>query len=431
LGFDDADIYRVEIASGALENLTPHTGKVLNRASDVSPDGKTIVLSSTEKGGFPNVALLDVATKKKTWVTDTQWLADSGYFSPNGKLFEYSVNADGRRAISLTDASTMRKTKLDLPAGTDYESGNPSPFSPKGDKLLVTHQDSTRPADFWVVDVVSGKASQLTHSARPSLASVPLPQSQLVTYKSFDGKMISAYLWVPFNLKRDGSNPAVVYPHGGPAGQTADTFNAAALALATRGYVVIAPNVRGSTGYGLGFQKANYQDLGGGDLKDEVYAVTFLKDTGYINPKKVGITGGSYGGFMTLMAIGKTPDTWAAAAEEYGIIDWYTMLQHSDPYLQEYEKTLLGDPTKDRGAYEAASPIKYLKEEKAPLLVLQGERDIRVPKEEAEQVVKILQQNGKTVEAKYYPEEGHGFMKREDQIDALNRIVAWFDKYLK
>lgn len=134
---------------------------------------------------------------------------------------------------------------------------------------------------------------------------------------------------------------------------------------------------------------------------------------------------------MTLMAVGKTPDIWAAAAEEYGIIDWYTMLQHSDALLQEYIKTLLGDPEKDRAAYEEASPIKYIKNTKAPLLVLQGERDIRVPKEEAEQVVKILKENGKTVEAKYYPEEGHGFMKREDQIDALNRIVAWFDKYLK
>ncbi len=177
--------------------------------------------------------------------------------------------------------------------------------------------------------------------------------------------------------------------------------------------------------------KANHQDLGGGDLQDEVYATKFLLATGYVDAKKIGITGGSYGGFMTLMAIGKTPDVWAAAVEEYGIIDWVTMLQHSDPYLQEYRKSLLGDPEKDRGVYEAASPIKYLRDEKAPLLVLQGDNDIRVPKEEAEQVVKILQGAGKTVDAHYYPAEGHGFAKRENQIDALERTVAWFDKYLK
>ena len=181
----------------------------------------------------------------------------------------------------------------------------------------------------------------------------------------------------------------------------------------------------------MDFQKANYRDLGGGDLKDEVYARQFLLDTGYVDAKKVGITGGSYGGFMTLMAVGKTPDLWAAGVELYGIINWYTMLQHEDPFLKEYEHTLLGDPEKDRAIYEADSPIKYINSEKAPLLVLQGTNDIRVPKEEAEQVVEILKKNGRTVDAHYYEAEGHGFSKRENQIDALRRTVEWFNKYLK
>jgi dipeptidyl aminopeptidase/acylaminoacyl peptidase len=153
--------------------------------------------------------------------------------------------------------------------------------------------------------------------------------------------------------------------------------------------------------------------------------------TGYVDVKKIGITGGSYGGYMTLMAIGKKPDLWSAAVEQYGIIDWLTMLQHSDPYLQEYEKSLLGDPEKDRAIYENASPIKYLRNSKAPLLVLQGENDIRVPKEEAEQVVAIYKEIGKPVDSHFYPAEGHGFAKRENQIDAINRTVALFDKYLK
>ncbi len=258
-----------------------------------------------------------------------------------------------------------------------------------------------------------------------------IPEAQLVHYKSFDGKIISAFLWMPFNLKPDGSNPAVVLPHGGPTGQTTDYFNSTAAALASRGYVCIAPNVRGSTGYGMDFQKGNYQDLGGGDLQDEVYATRLLVDTGYVDAKKIGITGGSYGGFMTLMAIGKTPDVWAAAVEEYGIIDWYTMLQHEDPFLQQYERTLMGDPEKDRAIYEADSPIKYIAGEKAPLLVLQGTNDIRVPREEAEQVVELLKKNGRTVDAHYYEAEGHGFSKRENQIDSLRRTVDWFNKYLK
>lgn len=134
---------------------------------------------------------------------------------------------------------------------------------------------------------------------------------------------------------------------------------------------------------------------------------------------------------MTLMAIGKTPDIWAAAVELFGIIDWYTMLKHEDPELQEYEKSLLGDPEKDRQVYEATSPIKYIHNVKAPLLVLQGDNDPRVPKEESQQVIDLLKKDGKTVDVHYYPNEGHGFLKRENQIDSLRRIVDWFDKYLK
>lgn len=178
----------------------------------------------------------------------------------------------------------------------------------------------------------------------------------------------------------------------------------------------------------MDFQRANYQDLGGGDLQDEVYATKFLEATGYVDSKKIGITGGSYGGFMTLMAIGKTPDIWAAAVELYGIIDWMTMLQHSDPSLQRYERSLLGDPEKDKKVYETTSPISYLHNVKAPLLVLQGDNDPRVPKEEAEQVVELLKKDGKNVDAHYYPNEGHGFAKCENQIDSIRRTVDWFDK---
>ena len=150
-----------------------------------------------------------------------------------------------------------------------------------------------------------------------------------------------------------------------------------------------------------------------------------------LDPNKIGITGGSYGGFMTLMAIGRSPDVWAAGVELFGIINWMTMLQHEDAMLQEYEKSLLGDPVKDRAIYDAASPITYIHNVKAPLLVLQGENDPRVPKEEAEQVVELLKKDGKTVDAHYYPNEGHGFEKRENQIDSIRRSVEWFDKYLK
>jgi dipeptidyl aminopeptidase/acylaminoacyl peptidase len=277
----------------------------------------------------------------------------------------------------------------------------------------------------------NGPLKQITHFESPALAATALPGSQLVTYKSFDGRLISAFVWVPFNLKRDGSSAAVVLPHGGPTSQTVDAFNGRAMLLASRGFVVIAPNVRGSTGYGMEFQQANYKDLGGGDLKDEIAAVDFLKATGFLDAKRVGIWGGSYGGFMTLMAIGKTPGVWSAAVDEYGILNWYTLLQHSDARLQEVEKSLLGDPEKDRTVYEASSPLKYIRDESAPLLVLHGERDIRVPIEEAQHVVAILKQEDRTVDAVYYPEEGHGFIKRENRIDELTRAMKWLNRYLQ
>ena len=429
--FTDSDIYRIDLQTGALENLTPHQGQIIYSAASVSPDGRTLLISDNAKGGFNNVALLDTATKKITPVTDTQWEAAAEDFSPDGKSFTYSLNQDGRTATYLADTATLQSRKLNMPEGITEPVGHPTGYSPDGHSVLITHQSSQRVNDIWVYDLNSSQPRQLTYSAIASLSPRDLPPSQLIHYKSFDGKIISAFLWVPYNLKRDASNPAVVIPHGGPTGQTADSFNRTVAALASRGYVCIAPNVRGSTGYGIAFQKANFQDLGGGDLQDEVYAAHFLVDTGFVDAKKIGITGGSYGGYMTLMALGKTPDVWAAAVERYGIINWFTMLQHEDPFLQEYEKTLLGDPVKDRTVYENASPIKYLRDAKAPLLVLQGENDIRVPKEEAEQIVKILQDAGKTVEFHYYAAEGHGFAKRENQIDAIQRMVAFFDKYLK
>ncbi len=427
---EDASIYRVNVQSGEAVELTPHQSKVLIEATSISPDGKTLLITSNEKGGFGNVALFDIASRKKTWVTDTQWDASSGSFSPDGSRFTYSLNSDGRTSIHFVDAKTRKESPQSLPEGLNFEQGNPSPFSAQ-DKFLFVHQDSTHAPNLYVLAAGSGSPQQITHVESESLRAAVLPQSQIVHYRSFDGKLISAFLSVPFNLKRDGTNPLILLPHGGPAGQTVDSFSPRTIALVSRGYVVIAPNVRGSSGYGADFQRANYQDLGGGDLQDEVYAVKFVEATGYVDTKKVGITGGSYGGFMTLMAIGKAPAIWAAAVEEYGIIDWYTMLQHSSPALQEYEKSLLGDPVKDREKYEATSPIKYLRDERAPLLVLQGENDIRVPREEAAQVVDILKKQGRTVDVVYYAQEGHGFQKREDQIDEITRMVDWFDKYLK
>jgi dipeptidyl aminopeptidase/acylaminoacyl peptidase len=360
-------------------------------------------------------------------VTDPEWDAISGDFSADGKALTYTINKDARINTYLMERSTGHAERLPFPEGLTSIAGSPSQF--------FTGRNSTvdlapeRPSDLWVYELSTHKPTELTFSAIASLNPASIPPSQLVYYKSFDVRMISAFLWMPFNLKRDGSNPGIVLPHGGPTGQTPDSFNRAA-ALASRGYACIAPNVRGSTGYGMEFQKANYKELGGSDLQDEVYAARFLTATGYVDAHKMGITGGSYGAYMAMMAIGKTPDVWSAAVELYGITDWLTEQEHEAPLLQQYEQSSFGDPVKDRKVYEDASPKKYLANAKAPLLVLQGENDITDPKEEAEQVVAILNGAGVTVDAHYYSDEGHGFLKRENQTDAMQRTVEWFDRYL-
>jgi dipeptidyl aminopeptidase/acylaminoacyl peptidase len=428
--FTDADVYRIDVANGKLVNLTSHQGTIRYLASSLSPDDGTLLLSSDAQGGYMNIALLDVASKKITWVTDMKWEAFSGNFSPDGKRYAYTVNEDGLIDAYLADRSTNHSEKLELPHGLSSFSGNPNEFAPQSDRVIVSHEASNQPGDLWIYNLATQHPDQLTFSEVASLRATPLPPSEIVHYKSFDGKTISALLWVPFNLKRDGSNPGLILPHGGPTGQMVDYWNTDVAALTSRGYICLAPNPRGSTGYGLEFQKANFQDLGGGDLKDEIAGVEFLKATGYVDSKKIGITGGSYGGFMTLMAVGKAPDIWGAAVEEYGIINWSSMLKSSDPSLNEYLKALLGNPEENRRVYDADSPITYIRNEKAPLLVLQGDNDPRVPKEEAQQVVDILKKEGRTVDVHYYANEGHGFVKRENQIDSIRRTIAWFDQYL-
>ena len=422
-------VWRIDTATGRAEALTDTRPKAFNQASAVSADGKTIALTTETAGGTMQAALFDTATRATRLVKPDGWEQQSGSLSPDGRTMIFGSNVDGRG--DLFAATEGRVTRLDMPPGTNDEGNGGNSFSSDGKRVLVAHQASNTPFDLWSVDVAANRATQITTLGLASVSPANLPSAQIVHYRSEDGTVISALMWVPFNLKRDRHAPGIVYAHGGPTGQTTDFFSRTILALASRGYVVIAPNPRGSTGYGRAFMEANRKDLGGGDLVDEVYGAKFLAATGYVDARKIGITGGSYGGYMTLMAIGKRPELWAAAVEQYGIIDWFSMYEHEAPPLRQYEIGLLGDPVQDKAVYIAASPMTYIAAAKAPLLVLQGENDIRVPREQAQMVVDRLKAQGTAVDVHFYAGEGHGFVKRENQIDAIERLVAWFDKYLK
>jgi dipeptidyl aminopeptidase/acylaminoacyl peptidase len=428
----ESEAWLIDVATGAQTRLTPPQKD--NLATDISPDGRYVAVRTESASGLHQAALLDLDNRSIRLLKPASWPQGTGHFSPDGRFLIFEDNVDGRTTINRYDMATGKSELLGFRDGvSEEESDNQTPFSTDGSRIIAGHQASNTPFDYWSVDVRSGTATQLTRLGLASIDPARLPKAQVVHYKSYDGTVISAFLWMPFNLARNGTAPAVVFPHGGPSNQTLDNWspNRTPLALASRGFVVIAPNVRGSTGYGRAFQEANHMDLGGGDLKDEIAARQFLIDTGYVDPKRIGMTGGSYGGFMTLMALAKTPGLWAAGVDEYGVIDWRTLWRNTDLPDRQYLESYLGSPAQNAAVYAASSPATYMKNLKSPLLVLQGADDTTVPKDQAEKVVEELKANGRTVESHFYPGEGHGFFKREDQIDALERTVAWFEKYLK
>jgi dipeptidyl aminopeptidase/acylaminoacyl peptidase len=426
--------YVIDSTTGAATNIIDKNPGDDTSISDASADGKWLAFTTNMTIGQLHAGLYEIASKQIRWLKPTPWEQTSAIFSRDGSKLVVRNNADGRTSLELVDVATLTESTLDIPPGlVGLASASQNSFNPVTGKLLVTREAGDSPADYWTVDPTGMTLPErITRLALASLDPANLPKTTIVHYRSFDGTPISAIVTMPFNLKRDGSNPVIVLPHGGPVGPGAqDNFFRTATAFASRGYIFIRPNYRGSTGYGMPFQMADIKDLGGGDLKDIIAAIDFLKATGYADAGKVGITGGSFGGYLTLMALGKYPDRFKAAVDMFGIVDWYTMYASKDDMNHEFWHSVLGDPVKDKAAYDAASPITYAKNIKAPLLVLQGENDPRVPRIQTEELVQRVKANGGTVEAVYYPNEGHGFARNEDQIDGLTRQVAWMDKYVK
>jgi dipeptidyl aminopeptidase/acylaminoacyl peptidase len=253
----------------------------------------------------------------------------------------------------------------------------------------------------------------------------------LVHYPSRDGKWtISAFVYVPHNAPRDRTHPAIVYVHGGPTSQAVNSFNRVVQYFANQGYVVIAPNYRGSSGYGKEFMDANRFDMGGGDLEDVLAAADWIQRTGYVDPKKLVVMGGSYGGYLSMMAVTKAPEVWAAGVPIVPFVNWFTEVHNEDPWLREYDLATMGDPAKNKALWEDRSPANFVDRIKAPLLLLAGGNDPRCPKSESQQIADAIKKRGGTVELKVYENEGHGFARLENQIDASTRVAEFLRKYV-
>jgi dipeptidyl aminopeptidase/acylaminoacyl peptidase len=427
----DSNIFVADVAAGQSTLLTPHEGESLYAANDISPDGKHLLITSNAGNGYQNAGLLDLATKKIHWLTQERWEVSGENFSPDGKHLTYTANVDGNTDIYFCEIATGKARALPLPKGLNQPAGNPSPFTRDSSRLLYYHNGPTAPGDLWVYSLADSKSQQLTHSLVGGVRSLDMVEPYLVHYPSQDGKWtISAFVYVPYNLPRNGQHPAIVYVHGGPTAQTMNSFNRFVQYVANQGYIVIAPNYRGSTGYGKEFQQANLFDMGGGDLQDVLAAAAWIKQTGYVDPKKVILMGGSYGGYMTMMGVTKAPELWAAGVPIVPFVNWFTEIQNEDPVLQQSDLATMGDPEKNKALYEDRSPINFVDQIKAPLYLLAGGNDPRCPKTEAQQVVDAIKKRGGVVEYKVYENEGHGFARVENQIDAYKRVADFLKAHV-
>jgi dipeptidyl aminopeptidase/acylaminoacyl peptidase len=420
----DANIFIADVATGKSTLLTPHEGEQLYDATDISPDGKHVLFTSNAANGYDNAGLLEIASRKITWLTKDKWEIRADEFSPDGKQITFTANVDGNEDIYLHDLATGKTTALPIPKGLNEPAGGHTAFTKDGQRLLYYHNGPTAPGDLWVYHLTTGKSEQVTQSLVAGVRSEDMVEPHLVHYPSRDGKWtISALLYVPFNTARNGQNAAIVYIHGGPTSQTVNSFNRFIQYAANQGYMVLAPNYRGSTGYGKEFQQANLFDMGGGDLQDVLAGVDWIKQTGYLDAKKIAVMGGSYGGYLSMMAVTKAPEVWAAGVPIVPFVNWFTEIENEDPVLQQSDLATMGDVVKNKALYEDRSPINFIDQVRAPLLLLAGGHDPRCPKSETEQVVAAIKKRGGVVESKIYENEGHGFARVENQIDAYKRVA--------
>lgn len=427
----NSNVFIADLASKKSTLLTPHEGELLYSANDLSPDGKKVLTTSNAANGFENVGLLDVASKKISWLTHEKWEVAGGHFSRNGNSVTWRANLDGSTDLFIHNLLTGKTISLPLPKGVNSFAGAESAFSHDGTRLLYYHNGPGAPSDVWVYHLATAKSKQVTQSLMAGIPASHFVEPFLVHYPSRDGKWaISALLYVPDNMQRNGQNAAIVYIHGGPTSQTVNSFNRFIQHIVNQGYMVIAPNYRGSTGYGKDFQHANLFDMGGGDLQDVLAAADFMKQTGYPDPKKIIAMGGSYGGYMTMMAVTKAPDVWAAGVPIVPFVNWFTEMQNEDPVLQQSDRATMGDPEKNPEFFRDRSPIFFIDQVKAPLLLLAGGHDPRCPKEETLQVVEKIKARGGVADYKIYDNEGHGFSRVENQIDAYKRVTDFLKAHV-
>jgi dipeptidyl aminopeptidase/acylaminoacyl peptidase len=427
----DSDIYLYDVAKAELKHITPHQGSVKYSAETFDPQSKRLFLLSDEGGEFTSVRTYDLASGDMREHEKAKWDVAFTYFSRDGRFRVTGVNEDGRTVVRVVEGADEKPVRLEgIPAGEIRTVR----FGNRGRHIAFYVNGDRAPSDLYVYDLVARKATRLTKALNPEIDADDLVDTQVLRFKSFDGMVIPSIYYKPHVATPQNRVPAVVLVHGGPGGQSTRGYSSLAQFLANHGYAVLAINNRGSSGYGKTFYAADDQKHGREPLWDCIEAKTFLASLGHVDPSKIGIMGGSYGGYMVLAALAFRPESFKVGVDIFGVSNWVRTLESIPPYWESFRLALyqeIGNPATQHDLLVAASPLFHAKNIIRPLYVVQGANDPRVIKPESDEIVDAVKKNGVPVEYVVFPDEGHGFSKKANSIKAYQSILEFLDKYLK
>lgn len=427
------DMYLLDTQSGKVKHLSPHEGEVSFNPQYFSLDGKKLFYTTDEGSEFAYLASYDIATGEKEKVEEAAWDIMGSYISRTGKYRITVINNDARTEIKIYDERDGgNELKIEgLPEG-DVTGVNIS----DSEKLMSFYVTSSKsPANLFVYNFETKEVKQLTNSMSKEINPEHLVAGEVVRFKSFDGMEIPCLLYKPKTLAEGEKSPALLWIHGGPGGQTRLNYSPIIQHLVNHGYTILAVNNRGSSGYGKSFYAADDRKHGDADLKDCVESKKLLASLGYVDMDKVGIAGGSYGGYMVMAALTFTPEEFKVGVNLFGVTNWLRTLKSIPPWWASFRNALyteLGDPTTiDSVALYNKSPLFFTQNITKPFIVFQGSNDPRVLQVESDEIVANARKNNVPVEYVIFPDEGHGFVKKENNIKTSQEMLKFLDKYLK
>ncbi|MGB5335895.1 MAG: alpha/beta fold hydrolase [Woeseiaceae bacterium] len=429
----DSDVYIVDLQSEEKETvlITEHDGNIAHGVMGFTPDSRYLNYSTNEFGEFNQAWQYDLETGAKSLLAKADWDVWYVSFSPGGKYRVSGVNADATTEVTLTNLSTGEDFELPgLPPG---DLNSIRFFSDDSLVALIVNADNS-PSNIHVVDLEAGTSRQLTDALNPAIDPSHLVSNSVVRYKSFDGLEIPGILYRPHNASAENPAPALVWVHGGPGGQSRTGYSATIQHLVNHGYAILAANNRGSSGYGKTFFHMDDRRHGEEDLQDIVYARRYLETLEWVDSNNIGIIGGSYGGYMVAAALAFEPEVFDAGVNIFGVTNWVRTLESIPPWWEDFKEALydeMGDPAEDAERHRRISPLFHAENIVRPLLVVQGANDPRVLQVESDELVAAVQANEVPVEYVVFPDEGHGFRKRQNRITASEAYLEFLNRYLR